>query len=116
MSDSPVTIFHNPACGTSRNTLAAIRETGQEPRVVEYLKAGWSEAQLRDLFARAGLAPREALRRKAPGAEALLADGVPDETILQAMVADPVLVERPFVVTPKGVRLCRPTERLREVL
>lgn len=112
MSDFPVTIFHNPACGTSRNTLAMIEAAGYAPQVVEYLNAGWTEPQLRDLFARAGLSPREAMRDKGtPAAELGLTDpAATDEAILQAMVAHPILVNRPIVVTPKGVALCRPSE------
>lgn len=112
MSDFPVTIFHNPACGTSRNTLAMIEAAGYAPQVVEYLSAGWTEAQLRDLFARAGLTPREALRDKGtPAAElGLTTPEATDAAILTAMVANPILVNRPIVVTPKGVALCRPSE------
>ena len=113
-----VVIHHNPACGTSRNALAAIEAAGVRPVVIEYLKAGWTRAQLLGLFAAAGLTPRAALRVKgALAAElGLTEEGVDDETILAAMVAHPVLVERPIVCAPKGVRLCRPVERLREIL
>ncbi len=118
MTDFPVTVFHNPACGTSRNVLATIREAGHEPKVVEYLKAGWSADQLRDLFAAAGLTPREALRIKGTRAAelGLTAPETTDEHILQAMIADPVLVNRPIVQTPKGTMLARPSERVRELL
>ncbi len=117
MSDD-VVIFHNPACGTSRNVLAALRQAGREPKVVEYLKAGWTKAQLKDLFARAGLSPRQALRTRGTRAEALgLTEGrTTDEAILDAMVAEPVLVERPFVITPKGAALCRPAETVQGLL
>lgn len=113
-----VVIFHNPACGTSRNALAALRDAGRYPKVVEYLKAGWTKQQLKDLFARAGLTPRQALRVRNTQAEALglAAPGATDDQILDAMVSDPILVERPFVVTPKGVRLARPVEKVQELL
>ena len=113
-----ITIYHNPRCGTSRNTLAAIREAGHEPAVVDYLANPPSREQLARLIADAGLQPRDAVRRK----EALYAElgldrpEVEDAALLDAMVAHPILIERPFVVTPKGVRLCRPFERVREVL
>jgi len=113
-----ITIYHNPRCGTSRNTLAAIRDAGHEPRVVEYLNAPPSREELQGMLAAAGLAPRQALRAK----ESLVAElgldapDVTDAALLDAMLAHPVLIERPFVVTPKGVRLCRPFERVREIL
>lgn len=112
MTDFPVTVFHNPACGTSRNVLAMVEAAGYRPEVVEYLKAGWGADQLRELFARAGITPREALREKgSPAAElGLLEAGVDDEAILAAMVEHPVLVNRPIVTTPKGAALCRPSE------
>jgi len=119
MSDFPVTVFHNPACGTSRNVVAAVRAAGLEPEVVEYLKAGWTRAQLEDLLARMGGArPRELLRDKGtPAAElGLLAEGVSDDALLEAMVAHPILVNRPIVATPLGVVLARPSERVFEVL
>ncbi len=113
-----ITIYHNPRCGTSRNTLAAIREAGHEPEVVEYLANPPTREQLARLIADAGLQPRDAVRRK----EALYAElglerpEVLDAALLDAMAAHPILIERPFVVTPKGVRLCRPFERVREIL
>ncbi|MFN3352461.1 MAG: arsenate reductase (glutaredoxin) [Brevundimonas sp.] len=118
MSDFPVTIFHNPACGTSRNVVAAVQGAGLTPDVIEYLKAGWTRDQLTDLLARMGAAPRDILREKGtPAAElGLLDDGVSDETILDAMVAHPILVNRPIVATPLGVVLARPSERVFEVL
>ncbi|MFO0285436.1 MAG: arsenate reductase (glutaredoxin) [Brevundimonas sp.] len=119
MSDFPVTVFHNPACGTSRIVGAAVREAGLEPEVVEYLKAGWTRAQLEDLLARMGGArPREILReRGTPAAElGLLGEDVSDDTLLEAMVAHPILVDRPMVATPLGVVLARPSERVFEVL
>ncbi len=107
-----IVIHHNSACGTSRNVLALIEAAGETPVVIDYLKAGWTKPQLLGLFAAAGLTPRQALRQKgSPAAElGLLAEGVSDETILDAMVAHPVLVERPIVCSPKGVKLCRPSE------
>ncbi len=107
-----VVIHHNPACGTSRNVLALIAASGETPVVIEYLKTGWTKPQLLGLFAAAGLTPRQALRQKgSPAAElGLLEDGVGDDAILDAMVAYPILVNRPFVCSPKGVKLCRPSE------
>ena len=118
MSDFPVTVFHNPACGTSRNVVAMVEAAGYRPEVVEYLKAGWGADQLRDLFARAGITPREALReRGSPAAElGLLEAGVSDEAILAAMVEHPILVNRPIVSTPKGAALCRPSEAVYDLL
>ncbi len=109
-----IVIYHNPRCSTSRNTLEAIRASGQQPVVIEYLKEGWTRGQLLGLFAAAGLTPAEALRKREPAAAALADAG--DDAIVAAMVADPVLVERPFVATPRGVRLCRPADRLQEIL
>lgn len=113
-----VTIFHNPACGTSRNTLAAIRKTGVEPVVVEYLKAGWTKAQLQDLLGKLGLGPRGILRTKGAlaGELGLTEPSASDDAILDAMVANPVLVERPIVVSPRGAVLARPSERVFEIL
>ena len=112
------TIFHTPACGTSRNVLAALDEAGAKPAVVEYLKAGWTVAQLTDLFARMGKAPRELLRVRGTPAEdlGLTKAGVTDAQIIAAMVSHPILVERPIVITDKGVALCRPAETLRTLL
>jgi arsenate reductase len=114
----PVVIFHNPKCTTSKQVLEMIEDAGHKPQVIEYLKVGWTKPQLRDLFAKAGLTPREALRTKAKEAEELdlLGSRVPDAKILDAMIAHPVLVERPIVTTPKGVRLCRPKDKVRELL
>lgn len=118
MTDFPVTVFHNPACGTSRNVLEMVRAAGHEPEVVEYLKTGWDASQLRTLFEAAGLTPRAAMRTKGDlaGELGLLEDGVSDEAILAAMVEHPILVERPIVRTPKGVVLARPKETVLEVL
>jgi arsenate reductase (glutaredoxin) len=114
----PITIYHNPACGTSRDTLARIRAAGHEPTVVEYLKAGWTRPQLESLFAAMGVRPREVLREKgSPAAElGLLAPGAADSQILDAMVAHPILVNRPIVVTPLGAKLTRPAERVASLL
>jgi arsenate reductase len=113
-----VTIFHNPNCGTSRNTLALLREKGLEPTVVEYLKVGWTEAQLTDLFGRMGVSPRDALRVRGTDAEArgLTDPAVSDAAILKAMTENPVLVERPIVVTAKGAALCRPMDKVLDLL
>ena len=107
-----VTIFHNPACGTSRNTLALLREKGLEPTVVEYLKAGWTKPQLKDLLARMGSTAHDILRVRGTNAEALgLTDpGASDEALIAAMIIEPVLVNRPIVVSDKGAALCRPAE------
>jgi arsenate reductase len=112
-TDFPVTIFHNPACGTSRNVVEMVRAAGYAPTIVEYLQAGWTHDQLRELAGEAGLSLRQLMREKGtPAAElGLLDDGVDDDRILEAMVAHPILVNRPLVVTPKGVRLCRPSRR-----
>lgn len=109
---SDVTIFHNPNCGTSRNTLALLRENGVEPQVVEYLKAGWTKPQLEDLLKQLGKSAREVLRVRGTQAHELgLTDPhASDAAILAAMILDPVLVERPIVITPKGAALCRPAD------
>jgi arsenate reductase len=118
MSDFPVTIFHNPKCGTSRNALAMAQAAGYEPTVVEYVKAGWSKAQLRALLAAMGKAPRDIMRVKGTPAEelGLTAPGASDDAILDAMVAHPILVDRPIVQTPKGAVMARPSERIFDVL
>ena len=118
MTDFPVTIFHNPACGTSRNVLAMVEAAGYRPEVVEYLKAGWAADQLGTLFAEAGITPREALRAKGSLAAelGLLEPGASDAVLLAAMVEHPVLVERPIVRTPRGTALCRPSERVFDLL
>lgn len=111
-------IYHNPGCGTSRNVLAILRAAGAEPEVIEYLSEGWTRAQLLGLFAAAGLTAREALRvSKSPAEEmGLTAPDVTDAALIAAMVAHPVLVNRPIVCTPKGVRLCRPSETVLDLL
>jgi arsenate reductase len=113
-----VTIYHNPVCGTSRKTLEAIRATGVEPLIIEYVKQPPSRAQLQELIAKAGISVRQAMRNKGDlYAELGLADAaLSDEALLDAMMAHPVLIERPFVVTAKGVRLCRPSELVQEIL
>ena len=117
-ADFPITIFHNPACGTSRNVVAMVRAAGYEPQVIEYLQVGWTQGQLRELARQAGLTFRQLIREKgAPAAElGLLADGVDENSILDAMVEHPILVNRPIVVTPKGVRLFRPSEGVLDLL
>jgi len=114
----PIVIHHNPGCGTSRNVLAIIEAAGYAPTVIEYLATGWTRPQLLGLFAAAGLTPRAALRTtKSPAADlGLLDPSVGDEAILAAMVQHPVLVNRPIVCTPKGVRLCRPSEQVLDLL
>ncbi|GAA0592794.1 arsenate reductase (glutaredoxin) [Craurococcus roseus] len=113
-----VTIYHNPACGTSRNALAMIRATGAEPVVVEYLKTPPTRAELLDLVRRMGVPLRDVLRRKGTPYDALgLGDpSLPDDALLDAVEAHPVLINRPMVATPKGVRLCRPSEAVLDLL
>ena len=110
----PITVYHNPDCGTSRNTLAMIAAAGYAPRVVDYRSAGWTRALLGELLAAMGAGPRDILRDKGtPAAElGLLEAGVSDAAILDAMVAHPILVNRPIVVTPRGTKLCRPSEQV----
>jgi arsenate reductase len=110
--DFPITIFHNPACGTSRNTLAMIKAAGYTPTVVDYRTVGWTKPGLEDLLAKMGITARDVLREKGtPAAELGLLDlAVADAAILEAMIAHPILVNRPIVVTPKGAKLCRPSE------
>jgi arsenate reductase len=112
------TIYHNGKCGTSRKTLDILEAEGADVTVVEYLKTPPSKEELRRLYTRAGLTPREGLRAKESLARDLdLVEGaVSDEAILDAMVANPVLIERPLVETEKGVRLCRPQDKVREIL
>ena len=109
---SDVTIYHNPACGTSRATLALLRESGIEPRVVEYLKTGWTKAQLEDLLKRLGKSAHEILRVRGTNAHELgLTDpNASDAALIAAMILEPILVERPIVVAPKGAALCRPAD------
>ncbi len=114
----PVTIFHNPACGTSRNTLAMIEAAGYAPTVIEYLSTGWTRPQLAELLAATGLSPRALLRESGtPAAElGLLDPAATDEAILNAMTTHPILFNRPIVVTPKGAALCRPSEVVLDLL
>ena len=113
-----VAIHHNPDCGTSRNVLAIIRAVGVEPTVIDYLQTGWTAPQLHGLFAAADLTPRTALRTSKSPAESLglLAEDIDEATIFAAMLAHPILVNRPIVCTPKGVRLCRPSETVFDLL
>jgi arsenate reductase len=116
--DMSVTIYHNPDCGTSRNALAMIRNAGIEPEIIEYLKTPPDRETLKDLIARAGLTVRAALREKGtPYAELGLGDAsLNDEQLLDAMMQHPILINRPFVVAPLGVRLCRPSEVVLDIL
>ena len=111
-------IYHNPACGTSRDTLALMREQGLAPRVVEYLKTGWTRPQLEGLLQQMNLTARDILRVRGTEAEPLgLTDhDVTQDRLLDAMVADPALVERPIVVTARGAALCRPKDRVLELI
>jgi arsenate reductase len=114
----PVVIHHNPDCGTSRNVLAIVEAAGYSPIVIDYLREGWSRPQLLTLFAAAGLPARAALReKKSPAAElGLLADGFSEDRMIAEMIRHPILVNRPFVATPKGVRLCRPSDIVLDLL
>lgn len=108
------TIWHNPKCGTSRKTLVILEEAGADVEVIEYLKAPPTRERLAALYARAGITPREGLRARQEEAAPFLDAG--DDKILDAMVANPILIERPLVETAKGVRLCRPQDKVREIL
>ena len=114
----PITIYHNPDCGTSRDALAKIRAAGHRPTVVEYLKVGWMRPQLEALFKSMGVRPGDVLRTKGAlaGNLGLLEPGVADGQILDAMIEHPVLVERPIVVTPLGAKLTRPASKVLELL
>ena len=111
-------IYHNPHCGTSRKTLEILQESGADVRIVQYLKTPPSKEELRRLYDRAGIKPSEGLRGKEPLAHDLdLTTGrVSEEAILDAMAENPILIERPIVETDKGVRLCRPQDKVREIL
>lgn len=113
-----IKIYHNPNCGTSRNTLALIRNTGIEPEVIEYIRTPPSREVLKEMIARAGLTVRDAIREKGtPYAELGLDNlALTDDQLLDAMVANPILINRPFVVTPVGVKLCRPSEAVLDIL
>lgn len=111
------TIWHNPACGTSRNTLAILRETaGLEVEVVDYLKSPPTAAKLAQLYRDAGITPQQGLRRRGTDAEERGLPEAKDSEVLAAMAAEPILIERPLVETGKGVRLCRPQDVVREIL
>lgn len=112
------TIYHNPDCGTSRNVLAAIREAGHAPVIVDYRRSGWTRPQLETLFNAMGVGPREMLRDKGtPAGELELLDPtVSDNVLLEAMVEHPILVNRPIVVSPKGTKLCRPSDTVRDLI
>jgi arsenate reductase len=113
-----VTIYHNPACGTSRNALALIRATGEEPEVIHYLETPPSREELVSLIRRMGIGPRDLLREKGtPYADLGLGDpSFTDDQLIDAMMAHPILINRPIVVGPKGVKLCRPSEEVLSVL
>ncbi len=113
-----ITIYHNPACGTSRNTLAMIRHSGEEPEIIQYLKTPPSREKLKELIAAMGIPVRALIREKGtPYHELGLSDPKwPDDELIDFMLAHPILINRPIVVTPKGVRLCRPSERVLDIL
>lgn len=115
---SSITVYHNPRCGTSRAVLEIIRQADFQPHIVEYLKTPLSRAELVDLLERAGLKPRELLREQGTLFDELnLADpALSDDAIIDAMIAHPILINRPIVVTPQGVRLCRPADVVRDIL
>jgi len=114
----PIVIHHNPECGTSRNVVEITRAAGYEPEIVLYLETGWTRGQLIALFAAANMTPRAALREtKSPAQDlGLLAPDIDDEILLAGMLAHPALVNRPIVATPKGVKLCRPSETVLDLL
>jgi len=114
----PIAIYHNPDCGTSRNALAIIEAAGYVPIVVDYRTVGWTRPQLDELLAAMGAKPRDVLREKGtPASELGLFDAsIPDDGLLEAMVMHPILVNRPIVVTPKGTKLCRPSEEVLKLL
>ncbi len=113
-----VTIYHNPACGTSRNVLALIRNSGEEPQVIEYLKTPPSRDELAELIGRMGISVRDLLRRKGTPYDALGLDNpaLTDDALIDAMMAHPILINRPIVVTPLAVKLCRPSASVLEIL
>ena len=118
MSDADVIIYHNPRCGTSRNTLARIREAGIEPTVVEYLKDGWTKPQLKEILKKLGKSPRDILRLKGNEAHEHIINNPnsTDDEILDAMIGHPILVERPIVISKKGAVLARPAEDVDSIL
>lgn len=111
-----ITIYHKPTCSTSRAVLQMIRDAGHQPHVIDYAREGWTRGQLLGLFSAAGVTPREALRLKGTDAGERGLDGADDDTILAHMVQNPLLVERPIVCGPGGVRLCRPAALVLETL
>jgi arsenate reductase len=117
-NEMKATIYHNPMCGTSRKTLDILRDSGCDVWIQEYLKSPPTRDELKGLYDRAGISPREGLRAKEPLAEQLgiTRPDVTDDEVLDAMVEHPILIERPIVETPKGVRLCRPQDKVREIL
>ena len=112
------TIYHNPSCGTSRKVLAMLRESGQQLKVIEYLKTPPTKAELKDLLGKLGMTPRQLLRRRGTPFDKLGLDDPKqtDEQLIDAILAHPILMERPVVITEKGVRLCRPAEKVMELL
>jgi arsenate reductase len=118
MTEFPITIYHNPECGTSRNVVDMIRAVGYEPELVDYRKVGWSRKLLEELIGAMGATPRDVLRDKGTAASALglLGPGVSEDEILTAMIEYPILVNRPIVVTPLGTKLCRPSETVFSLL
>ncbi len=117
-ADFPITIYHNPDCGTSRNALGMLEAAGYAPEVIEYRKVGWSRLLLEHLLVALNASPRAILREKGtPAAELGLLDPlVTDDALIEAMLAHPILVNRPIVVTPRGTRLCRPSEAVLDLL
>src|SRR3954463_9086535 len=117
MATAP-TIYHNPNCVTSRKVLGILRDTGNEPRIIEYLKTPPTRAELKDLLAKLGMTPRELLRRRGTPFDELGLDdpAKTDEQLIDAILAHPILMERPVVVTSKGVKVCRPAEKVMELL
>lgn len=113
-----VTIYHNPQCGTSRNALAMIRNSGEEPEIIEYLKVPPTREELVELIARMGISPRELLRRKGTPYDELGLDdpNFTDDELIDRMLEHPILINRPIVVTPQGVKLCRPSETVLDIL
>jgi arsenate reductase len=113
-----VTIYHNPGCGTSRNTLQYLRDQGLTPKIIEYLKSPPDRATLKSLLKKMNMTPGELLRRKGEVYDSLKLDrpGITDDQILDAMLANPILIERPIVVTPAGAKLCRPWEKVKELV
>lgn len=113
-----ITIYHNPACGTSRNVLAMIRNSGEEPRIIEYLQTPPSRTELVELMRQMGITPRELLRRKGTPYDELGLDDprFSDDELVDFMIAQPILINRPIVVTPQGVKLCRPSEAVLDIL